>query len=95
MDHTSLLQLLVERFGDAGDLTFFGDSARRKQEGKIRSVLAALSNDKRADIIPMPTPVLRRSTQPPVRAHVAETPEEHLFADSIDARVTAGKRESV
>jgi phospholipase C len=90
LDHSSLLQLVVERFGAAGDLTFFGDAARRKEEGNVSSVLTALSNDKRADIIPLPTPILRRNTQPPARAHVAQTPEEHLFADSIDAKVTAG-----
>jgi phospholipase C len=95
LDHTSLLQLVVERFGDADDLTFFGDAARRKQEGKIRSVLTALTNDERDDIIPLPTPVLHRNTQPPARAHVAETPEEHLFADSIDAKAKVGNGQPV
>ena len=33
LDHTSLLQLLVDRFGDPADLAYFGDAVARKKRG--------------------------------------------------------------
>jgi phospholipase C len=41
-DHTSILQLMVEKFGDPGDLAFFGDAPNRKNN-KIESLSAALT----------------------------------------------------
>lgn len=42
LDHTSILQLIVDRFGVPGDLAFFGSAAERKAAG-IQSLAEALT----------------------------------------------------
>lgn len=42
LDHTSILQLMVEKFGTPADLAFFGDAPNRKNKG-INSLSATLT----------------------------------------------------
>jgi phospholipase C len=43
LDHTSILQLMVERFGAPIDLAEFGDARARKAVGQVQSLAAALT----------------------------------------------------
>jgi hypothetical protein len=55
LDHTSLLQLLVDRFGSPEDLSFFGDAPARKRSG-VLSLGQVLTRDApRLDIPQAPT----------------------------------------
>jgi phospholipase C len=84
LDHTSILQLVVERFGAPTDLNFFGVSSARKTAG-IKSVLAALTRDTaRADVTPMPTPELQ-ITQP----SAPTSSNGRVFAAAIRAKANA------
>ena len=54
LDHTSILQLMVDRFGDAGDLAYFGDAVARKSAG-VQSLASTLTRDApRADVPAVP-----------------------------------------
>jgi phospholipase C len=67
LDHTSLLQLLVDRFGDAADLAYFGDAAARKENG-VQSITDVLTRvAPRKDII-------ANLTSPQVSEAAATTP---------------------
>jgi phospholipase C len=57
LDHTSILQLIVERFGDlAVDLPKFGDAVARKEQ-KIQSLSATLTQaEPLTDIVMLPAP---------------------------------------
>ncbi|HVZ34454.1 MAG TPA: alkaline phosphatase family protein [Polyangiaceae bacterium] len=71
LDHTSILQLIIERWGDPVDLNAFGDAARRKNMGHVQSLSAVLtrSTPRLDDIlgqIPDPPPPAGTSIQPPL-----------------------------
>ncbi|MDB4955794.1 MAG: Phospholipase 4 precursor [Myxococcales bacterium] len=56
-DHTSILQLMVEKFGTPADLAYFGDAPNRKNSG-IRSLATALTRQvpRMDDILTLPDP---------------------------------------
>lgn len=94
LDHTSILQLVVDRFGTSpGDLAFFGAAADRKQHG-IQSISAALTLDEpRADIIDLPTPALRLPAASPARNRGAPlTDDERAFVGSVREKAAAAAR---
>lgn len=68
-DHTSILQLMVEKFGSPGDLAYFGDANNRKNNG-VHSLSAALTGaPPRADDIldlPDPPPPMGPATTPSI-----------------------------
>ena len=54
LDHTSILQLMVDKFGSAADLAYFGDAAARKANG-VHSLADALDlATPRNDFIQLP-----------------------------------------
>ncbi len=67
LDHTSILQLIVERFG-AGDLATFGDAAMRKQGGVVSLSQTLTRASARSDILTLPAapPVSGTATTPSV-----------------------------
>lgn len=94
LDHTSILQLVVERFGEEPDLAFFGAAPQRKRNG-IRSALAALTLDEaRDDISDLPTPALRLGNGDRARAERPTSHDEDLFGRAIESKgavATAGE----
>jgi phospholipase C len=71
LDHTSLLQLLVDRFGDPVDLAYFGDAAGRKGRGvqSLTNVLTRVAP--RKDIVTnLSSPQVSEAaaTTPPISA---------------------------
>jgi phospholipase C len=54
LDHTSILQLMVDKFGSSADLAFFGDAPARKTNhvGSLAQVLTR--TDPRDDIVDLP-----------------------------------------
>ncbi|HET7502440.1 MAG TPA: alkaline phosphatase family protein [Kofleriaceae bacterium] len=84
LDHTSILQVMVDRFGEPGDLAGFGDAAARKASG-VGSLASALTRSvPRLDtpLIPAPpTAALGAATTPAIsklaamfRAIIADKP---------------------
>lgn len=75
LDHTSILQLLVERFGAPSDLASFGVAAQRKSSGvaSLASVLTLAAP--RNDIIQLPSP----PPQPPQRASTSVNTMGRMF----------------
>lgn len=68
LDHTSIQQLLVEKFGEPADLSYFGQAAYRKSKG-VQSLSAVLSDTVRDDIplVPAaPAPNFPYAITPPV-----------------------------
>jgi phospholipase C len=68
LDHTSILQLMVDKFGQPGDLQYFGDAAARKASG-VQSLAESLTGTSAsADILELPDPpvVSAGATTPPV-----------------------------
>ncbi len=67
LDHTSILQLIVERFG-AGDLSTFGDAAARKQSGVVSLSQTLTRASARSDVLKLPAapPVSGTATTPSV-----------------------------
>ena len=87
LDHTSILQLMVDKFGQPGDLGFFGDAALRKDHG-VGSLASALTRRApRLDTPPLPpppAPVVGGATTPAIskiaamfRSIIAEKPARH------------------
>jgi phospholipase C len=67
-DHTSILQLMVDKFGSPGDLAYFGDAAYRKDKG-VRSLAEVLTRT-----TPRPGAVLPSVPADPAPAGPATTP---------------------
>ena len=69
LDHTSILQLLVDKFGKPNDLAFFGDAAARKASG-VASLARTLTRSTPRDDIPTvpaaPPPNFPFSITPPI-----------------------------
>jgi phospholipase C len=56
LDHTSILQLMVDRFGSPADLAVFGDSVNRKKNG-VQSLAATLTGtESLTDIVMLDDP---------------------------------------
>ncbi len=86
LDHTSILQLIIERFGTPQDLGALGVSAQRKQGG-IRSALTALTRTTpRNDRISLPTPTLPLVPPSPPTALSSNA---KLFASAIQEKAKA------
>ncbi len=67
LDHTAILQLIVDRFGDAQDLAFFGDAVARKAN-RVQSLAQLITRTApRADVLALPD-------APQVFAGAATTP---------------------
>jgi phospholipase C len=56
LDHTSILQLMVDRFGQPKDLAFFGDAAARKANRVLSLAEVITRAAPRADILQLPPP---------------------------------------
>jgi hypothetical protein len=56
-DHTSILQLVVDKFGDPSDLAYFGDAANRKAQG-VQSLAVTLTRTtpRTDDVLALPRP---------------------------------------
>jgi phospholipase C len=57
LDHTSILQFMVEKFGTGEDLSYFGDAVNRKKNG-VQSLSATLTRitPRRNEWFTMPVP---------------------------------------
>lgn len=69
LDHTSILQLLVDKFGQPDDLRFFGDAVLRKNNGvgSLASSLTRLTPRLDTPLIPPPpVPVVGGATTPAI-----------------------------
>ena len=66
-DHTSILQLIVDKFGSPDDLAYFGDAPNRKANG-IKSLAVTVTGRTRApDVqVPDPPPAMGPATTPPI-----------------------------
>jgi phospholipase C len=56
LDHTSILQLMVDRFGDAADLAYFGDASARKNSGILSLASTLTRAAPRTDAPRLPPP---------------------------------------
>jgi phospholipase C len=84
MDHTSILQLLSEKFAGTPD---YNDEVKRRREAGIQSVSQALAeslDQPRADIPPLPQEIISSS--------VALTPVKPPQTDSQQAFDAAAKK---
>ena len=69
LDHTSIQQLLVDRFGSPADLAQFGVAAQRRANGVLSLASVPLLDTPRSDIPPIPSPPpqpLGTATTPPI-----------------------------
>jgi phospholipase C len=69
LDHTSILQLMVDKFGEPGDLGFFGDAQLRKDHGigSIASAVTLLAPRVDTPLIPAPpVAAVGAATTPPI-----------------------------
>ncbi len=87
LDHTSILQLMVDKFGDPADLAFFGDAPSRK-DNRVHSLaetLTAQAANMNVVALPDPPQVSGGATTPPIsdvgrmfRAVMADDPTKTL-----------------
>jgi phospholipase C len=90
LDHTSILQLVVERFGTPSDLGFFGAAEARKNDAQqpIQSLVAALSAVQSAlPVAPLPAPA---AVPPAMRPLLSRN--SRLFVTAMLAKAAAGSK---
>jgi phospholipase C len=89
-DHTSILQLVIDRFGTPDALARFGDAGARKQnpQNPVRSVVDALADTARPGI-PPPSPAAPTPPPPPGAgglAPVVVTDNSKVWATAVAAK---------
>jgi phospholipase C len=82
-DHTSVIQLLVERFGAPGDLSRFGEAqARSSQVRSVREALGSVASNAAPPAAPNPPPDIPKPDL--VGSHEATSQGANIWASHLD-----------